>query len=86
VTSAVPGSRAQPFSRRGTHAPQPVGGRHRPFPLWLHLKQLESAFASGNGAAVERSRLTVAGAGHFLPEDRGTELGRIVVDFISATG
>jgi haloalkane dehalogenase len=29
---------------------------------------------------------TVAGAGHFLPEDRGTELGRIVVDFISATG
>jgi len=28
---------------------------------------------------------TVAGAGHFLPEDRGTELGGIVVDFIAAS-
>jgi haloalkane dehalogenase len=27
---------------------------------------------------------TIRGAGHFLPEERGEELGRIVADFIEA--
>ncbi|OBK34111.1 haloalkane dehalogenase [Mycobacterium sp. 1245111.1] len=29
--------------------------------------------------------VTVAGAGHFIQEDKGAELGRLIVDFIAAT-
>ncbi len=32
-----------------------------------------------------RPHTTIEGAGHFLQEDRGEEIARVVVDFITAT-
>ena len=32
-----------------------------------------------------RAHTTIAGAGHFLQEDKGEELAQIVVDFIAST-
>jgi haloalkane dehalogenase len=36
--------------------------------------------------ARDRSHVTIAGAGHFLQEDKGPELARVVADFVAATG
>ena len=33
-----------------------------------------------------RNHVTIAGAGHFLQEDRGEELARVVVDLIAKPG
>jgi haloalkane dehalogenase len=34
--------------------------------------------------AAGQAHAVIAGAGHFLQEDRGPELGRIIVDFLAA--
>jgi haloalkane dehalogenase len=36
--------------------------------------------------AMGQPHTTIASAGHFLQEDKGEELARIVVDFIARTG
>ena len=48
--------------------------------------------AGGDRAFRERvpdahwqARTTIAGAGHFLQEDRGRELARVVAEFVAAT-
>ena len=35
--------------------------------------------------AAGRAHATIEGAGHFLQEDRGTELARVIVDFVATT-
>jgi haloalkane dehalogenase len=35
--------------------------------------------------ARDRSHVTIAGGGHFLQEDKGPELARVVADFVTAT-
>ena len=35
--------------------------------------------------AKGQPHVTIAGAGHFLQEDAGEELGRVVVDVVSST-
>jgi haloalkane dehalogenase len=35
--------------------------------------------------AVGRSHTTIAGGGHFLQEDRGEDLARVIVDFVGST-
>jgi haloalkane dehalogenase len=34
---------------------------------------------------ADQPHTVVAGAGHFLQEDRGDDLARVIVDFVSAT-
>jgi haloalkane dehalogenase len=35
--------------------------------------------------AQDRRHVTIAGAGHFLQEDKGPELGRVIAEFVAAT-
>ena len=35
--------------------------------------------------AADQAHVTIEGGGHFLQEDRGAELGAVLVDFIAAT-
>ena len=35
--------------------------------------------------AAGRAHVTIEGGGHFLQEDRGAELGRVLVDFIASS-
>jgi haloalkane dehalogenase len=45
----------------------------------------ERVFQHNVPGAAGREHPTIAGAGHFLQEDAGAELARVVVDFIAAT-
>ena len=45
----------------------------------------ERVFQSIVPGAAGREHPTIAGAGHFLQEDAGPELARVVVDFIAST-
>ena len=45
----------------------------------------DAAFQARVPGAKGRAHVTIAGAGHFLQEDRGVELARAVVDFAAAT-
>ena len=36
--------------------------------------------------AKGRDHVTIEGGGHFLQEDEGPELARVVADFVAATG
>jgi len=45
----------------------------------------EHVFQKRVPGAQGRSHATIAGAGHFLQEDKGEELAKVVVDFIAAT-
>lgn len=47
---------------------------------------LERVFQRRVPGARGRSHVTIRGAGHFLQEDRGEELGRAVADFVLRTG
>ena len=44
-------------------------------------KVLQSRIPGAKG----RNHVTITGGGHFLQEDRGTELARVVVDFVAST-
>ena len=46
----------------------------------------EAVFQARVPGAKGRAHVTIAGAGHFLQEDRGAELARAVVDFIASSG
>jgi len=46
----------------------------------------DAIFQARVPGAKGRSHVTIAGAGHFLQEDRGAELARAVVDFLAASG
>ncbi len=45
----------------------------------------ERQFLSGVPGTTGQAHVTIEGGGHFLQEDRGEELGRVVADFIAAT-
>jgi haloalkane dehalogenase len=45
----------------------------------------ERAFLGRVPGAAGQPHVTIAGAGHFLQEDRGPELAKVIVDFIAAT-
>lgn len=44
----------------------------------------DRALASRIPGARERAHVTIEGGGHFLQEDRGEELGRVVVEFVKS--
>ena len=45
----------------------------------------ERAFLGVVPGTAGQPHTTIEGAGHFLQEDRGPELARVIVDFIAAT-
>ena len=45
----------------------------------------ERAFLRAVPGTAGQAHTTIEGAGHFLQEDRGAELGRVLADFIAAT-
>jgi haloalkane dehalogenase len=45
----------------------------------------EGIFQRTVPGAAGRAHTTIAGAGHFLQEDKGPELARVVVDFVTQT-
>jgi haloalkane dehalogenase len=45
----------------------------------------EKAFLGTVPGAEDQPHTTIEGAGHFLQEDKGPELARVIVDFIAAT-
>jgi haloalkane dehalogenase len=46
----------------------------------------ESVFRRAVPGAAGLLHPTIAGAGHFVPEEAGEELGTIVADFVGTTG
>lgn len=46
----------------------------------------DRAFQSGVPGTKGQPHTTITGAGHFLQEDKGEELAKVVVDFIARTG
>ncbi|HMJ76672.1 MAG TPA: haloalkane dehalogenase [Iamia sp.] len=45
----------------------------------------DRVFAEKVPGAAGRAHVTIEGGGHFLQEDRGAELGRVLVDFIASS-
>jgi len=88
LVPAAPDDPAAPANRRAWQA------------LERFAKPFLTAFSDGDpitrgGDAVFQARVpgargqphtTIAGAGHFLQEDRGAELAQVVVDFVAASG
>ncbi|QYG94182.1 haloalkane dehalogenase [Iamia sp. SCSIO 61187] len=46
----------------------------------------DAVFRERVPGAADQDHVTIEGGGHFLQEDRGAELGRVLVDFIARTG
>lgn len=46
----------------------------------------DKVFAEHVPGAKGQPHITVAGAGHFVQEQRGAELGRVIADFVARTG
>ena len=49
------------------------------------LRAPNSALQARIPGAKGQSHVTIEGGGHFLQEDRGPELAKVVVDFVEAT-
>jgi haloalkane dehalogenase len=45
----------------------------------------DRVFAEKVPGAAGRAHVTIEGGGHFLQEDRGAELGRVLVEFIASS-
>ena len=88
--SLVPASPDDPAHDDQVAAWNVIGAFHRP---WLCAfsdrdpvtKGGERAFLRSVPGAEGRAHVTIEGGGHFLQEDRGPELARVINEFIAAT-
>jgi len=90
MTGLIPLTRNDPGAKIGRATMQSLEHWERPFLTAYSdgdpaTKGWERVFQERVPGAAGRSHPTIAGAGHFVQEERGEELGRIVADFIEAT-
>jgi len=86
----VPTSPEDPACEANRAAWAELGNWKRPFltafsdedPITRGAERVLQAHVPG---AAGQAHTTIAGGGHFLQEDRGPELARVVVDFVAAT-
>jgi haloalkane dehalogenase len=87
----VPTSTDDPASAANIEAWKVLAAFERPFLCAFSdsdpiTKGGERAFLNGRVKGAEgQPHTTIEGGGHFLQEDRGPELARVIVDFIAAT-
>lgn len=86
----VPTSGDDPATADQEHAWEVLGQFDRPFLLCFSdsdpvTKGGEAPFLAKVPGARGQAHTTIEGAGHFLQEDRGPQLGRVLSDFIAAT-
>lgn len=90
LPSLVPTSTDDPAHAANTEAWKVLRGFDRPFlcafgdadPI---TKGGERAFVGQVAGAEGQPHTTIAGGGHFIQEDKGEELARLIADFIAAT-
>jgi len=89
--SLVPTSTDDPASAANIEAWKVLSAFERPFLCAFSdsdpiTKGGERAFLNGRVKGAEgQPHTTIEGGGHFLQEDRGPELAKVIVDFIAAT-
>ncbi|HEY5025703.1 MAG TPA: haloalkane dehalogenase [Acidimicrobiales bacterium] len=90
MTGLIPLTRSDPGARIGRATMEALERWERPFLTAFSdgdpaTRGWERVFQQRVPGAAGRAHPTIAGAGHFVQEDKGEELGHIVADFIEAT-
>ncbi len=90
MTGLIPLTRNDPGARIGQATMQSLERWNRPFLTAYSdgdpaTRGWETVFQERVPGAAGRAHPTIHGAGHFVQEDKGEELGRVVADFIEAT-
>jgi haloalkane dehalogenase len=90
LTGLIPLTRNDPGAVLGRATMQALQGWERPFLTAFTdgdpaTRGWETVFQERVPGAAGRAHATIAGAGHFVPEEKGEELGRIIGEFIAAT-
>jgi haloalkane dehalogenase len=90
MTALLPLTRNDPGARIGRRTMRFLETFDRPFVTAYSdgdpaTRGWETVFAERVPGARGRPHVTIAGAGHFLQEDAGPELGRVVADVIATT-
>jgi haloalkane dehalogenase len=90
MTSLIPLTRHDPGARIGRATMQSLEQWDRPFLTAYSdgdpaTRGWETVFQERVPGAAGRAHPTIHGAGHFVQEDKGEELGLVVADFVEAT-
>ena len=90
MTGLIPLTANDPGARMGRATMQALEGWNRPFLTAYSdgdpaTRGWETVFQEQVPGASGRAHPTIRGAGHFVPEERGEELGQIIGDFAEAT-
>jgi len=91
MTALIPLTRNDPGAAIGRTTMQALGAWDRPFLTAYSdadpaTRGWEAVFQRTVPGAAGLVHPTIRGAGHFVPEEEGARLGRIVADFVDATG
>jgi haloalkane dehalogenase len=90
MTALLPLTRNDPGARIGRRTMRALEAFEGPFVTAYSdgdpaTRGWETIFAERVPGARGRNHVTIAGAGHFLQEDAGAELGRVIVDVVTST-
>nr|CRL67175.1 alpha/beta hydrolase [Mycolicibacterium malmesburyense] len=91
MTALIPLTRNDPGAAIGRETMAALAEWRRPFLTAYSdgdpaTRGWEKVFADHVPGAKGQPHTTIAGAGHFIQEQRGGELGRIIAEFVSRTG
>jgi len=91
MTGLIPLTRTDPGARIGRATMEALERWERPFLTAFSdgdpaTAGWETVFQQRVPGAAGRTHPTISGAGHFVQEEQGEELGRIVADFIGSCG
>ena len=90
MTALIPLTGTDPGARMGRATMEALGNWDRPFLTAYSdgdpaTRGWETVLRDTVPGAAGHAHPTIRGAGHFVPEERGEELGRIVADFAEAS-
>ena len=90
MTALIPLTRNDPGARIGRRDHARSGAVGRPFLTAYSdgdpaTRGWEAVFQGRVPGARGQAHVTISGAGHFLQEERGEQLGRVVADFVRST-
>jgi haloalkane dehalogenase len=90
MIALIPLTRNDPGAAIGRTAMAALGRWHKPFLTAYSdgdpaTRGFETVFQQHVPGARGHGHTTITGAGHFVPEQRGDELARLVAKFVAAT-
>lgn len=90
MIALIPLTRNDPGAAIGRRAMAALGEWDKPFLTAYSdgdpaTRGWETVFAEHVPGARGQDHTTIAGAGHFVPEQRGDELARVIADFVAST-